>query len=319
MLAAVAFATLLMVGCASTPKPIASCDFVRTNDAVPTEIAAKLRAIGRVSAPDETRPLYAPLQATEPFDRVRITRDLSYGPANAHRLDVFTMDGGAPKPVLVFVHGGAYIGGDKHVADSPFYTNVGVWAARNGMVGVNINYRLAPQAQWPAAQRDIASALAWVRANVAAYGGNPQRIFLMGHSAGASHTASYLGHPEFQGPEATGLAGAIMVSAYYDFESLNAGPTFLQYHGSDKTVYVKRSPLPGLMASRVPMLFAVGEFDTPEFDQQATLLMSRLRAAGRCPDIVKLSAHSHMSEIYSIGTADAGLTDEILKFVRSQR
>ena len=49
--------------------------------------------------------------------------------------------GASNKPVLLFVHGGAYVGGDKHLAGSPFYSNIGAWAARNGMVGVNTQWQ----------------------------------------------------------------------------------------------------------------------------------------------------------------------------------
>jgi acetyl esterase/lipase len=306
----------IVAGCGTAS--VSRCDDVHTADGVSPDIARQLRVIGRVSAPDETRPLYAPLQAREPFDGVRIVRDLRYGPAGRNRLDVFTSDEGAAKPVLLFVHGGAYVGGDKSVAGSPFYTNIGAWAARNGMVGINMTYRLAPQDPWPAAQQDIAGGLAWARAHAAEYGGDPNRIFLMGHSAGASHVANYMGHPELQGAEAAGIVGAIMVSAFYDYDSLNATTTFKQYHGTDKAVYVKRSPLPGLMASKVPMLFVVAEFDTPEFNQQAEFLRSRYVVAGRCPDLVMLTNHSHMSEIYSVGTADIGLTSAVLRFVKAR-
>jgi triacylglycerol lipase len=86
------------------------------------------------------------------------------------------------RPVLVFVHGGGFTGGNRRTGDSPFYDNIMLWALKNGMVGVNMTYRLAPQSQWPAAQQDIASALAWVQDNIASHGGDPSRIVLMGHS-----------------------------------------------------------------------------------------------------------------------------------------
>lgn len=240
---------------------------------------------------------------------------MRYGTHERHRLDVFTPDGAQRLPVLLFMHGGAYVGGDKHIDGSPFYTNIGAWAARNGMVGVNMTYRLAPQATWPAAQEDIASAVRWVRANVAAHGGDPSRIILMGHSAGASHVSNYLAHPRFHGADGPGVAGAVIVSAFYDFEKLNATQTFFQYHGNDRAQYVQRSPLRGLLESRVPMLFAVAEFDTPDFNQQAEILKDTFCRAGRCPRMLMLPRHSHMSEIYSVGTADVGLANEILGFV----
>ena len=80
--------------------------------------------------------------------------------------------------------GGAFMRGERRTGDSPFYDNIMLWAVRQGMVGVNMTYRLAPVHPWPAAQQDIQSALKWVRENIAASGGDPTRIILMGHSAG---------------------------------------------------------------------------------------------------------------------------------------
>jgi len=306
---------LLLAACAAAP----SADYVHTADAVPPEVAKRLREIGRVSAPEPTRPLYAPLQPREPFAGVRIARDLRYGPAERNRLDVFVPTAAAPAklPVLLFMHGGAYVGGDKDMPGSPFYTNVGAWAAQHGMVGVNMTYRLAPQAPWPAAQEDLAAAIRWVRANIAAHGGDPARIFLMGHSAGASHSAMYLGLKQFHAADGPGIAGAIFVSAYYDLARVTPNPTFRQYHGQDAAQYAGRSPLPGLLETRVPVLYAVAQYDTPDFNRQADIMKDALCRAGRCPRFLMLTNHSHMSEIYSVNTADVGLTDEILAFVRA--
>ena len=292
-------------------------DYVRTVSQIPADVEKRLREIGPISAPEPTRPLYAPLQqSVEPFTNIAVKRDLRYGTAERHRLDVFTPIGASNRPVLLFMHGGAYVGGDKHISGSPFYSNIGAWAARNGMVGVNMTYRLAPQAKWPAAQEDIGNAIAWVRSNAAVHGGDPNRIYLMGHSAGASHVSNYLSHFQFHGAAGPGVVGAIIVSGFYDYEILNATSTFFQYHGNDKAKYVQHSPLPGLIASRVPMLFAVAQFDTPDFVQQAELLRKGFCNAGRCQRIVMLTGHSHMSEIYSINTADTKLSNEILEFIK---
>ena len=93
---------------------------------------------------------------------------------------------GSPRPVLIWVHGGAFVGGNKKSAQGAFfYDNVGVWAARNGMIGVNINFRLAPAHKWPTGAQDTGTAVKWVIDNIASHGGDPTRIFLAGHSAGA--------------------------------------------------------------------------------------------------------------------------------------
>src|SRR5262249_57435317 len=82
-------------------------------------------------------------------------------------------------------------GGDKN-ADGVFYGNLGHYFAGHGILTVVANYRLAPAHPWPAGSQDVASAVAWVRANAKAYGGNPERIILFGQSAGATHSAGYL-------------------------------------------------------------------------------------------------------------------------------
>jgi acetyl esterase/lipase len=288
--------------------------------AMPPEVEKRLREIGRVSAPEPTRPLYIPLHPKEPYQGVRIVRDFTYGPADRNRLDVFTPETAesARRPVLLFMHGGAYVGGDKHLAGTPFYSNIGVWAVRNGMVGVTMTYRLAPQNPWPAAQEDIAAAVRWVQANIATHGGDPARIYLMGHSAGASHTSNYVAQTQFHGPNGSGLAGAIFVSAFYDLQRLEETGSFKKYHGDDPARYAERSPLPGLLASKLPMLFAVAEFDTPDFNKQAEIMKAAFCAQGKCPNLVVLPKHSHMSEIYSVNTSDTGLTDKILAFVNAK-
>ncbi|MEJ0006660.1 MAG: alpha/beta hydrolase [Steroidobacteraceae bacterium] len=124
--------------------------------------------------------LYAPLFPKEAWAGVSIQRDIPYGTDSLQKLDVFAADGAQGKklPVLLFVHGGGFTRGDKH---GDFYPdNITLWAAKNGMVGVNIDYRLAPKDPWPAGVNDLTSAIAWVHANIAQYGGDPNRIVLFG-------------------------------------------------------------------------------------------------------------------------------------------
>ena len=108
---------------------------------MPPDIAKKLAELGRVIDPPATAKLYAPLQPTEPYFGVRIERDLKYGPAERNRLDIFMPQNvTSGRPVLIFVHGGAFIGGNKRrTPDSPFYDNIMLWAVKNGFIGVNID------------------------------------------------------------------------------------------------------------------------------------------------------------------------------------
>ena len=127
-----------------------------------SQIARRVAAIGDVVGPDQaaaSRDIFAPLHETPPHDGVDIVRDARYGPHERHRLDVFRPAEGRDLPVVVFVHGGGFVAGDKSTAGTPYYDNVGLWAARSGMVGVTMNYRLAPEHRWPSGAQDVGAAV----------------------------------------------------------------------------------------------------------------------------------------------------------------
>ena len=286
---------------------------------MPPEITKKLAELGRVIDPPATRKLYAPLQPTEPYFGVRIERDLKYGPAERNLLDVFMPQNvTSGRPVLVFVHGGAFIGGNKRIPDSPFYDNIMLWAVKNGFIGVNITYRLAPQFPWPAGAEDVASAIKWVSDGISERGGDPSRIYLMGHSAGAIHVASYVSHPEFYKVKNGGLKGAIMVSAIYDLTAAPLTDPEKAYFGSDASRYAAESSLPGLLKTNIPLMAVSSELDLQGFVKQLDLFKeaSCKRPKG-CARTVMLPQHNHMSEVYSINTADTRLTDQILEFMKA--
>jgi acetyl esterase/lipase len=288
---------------------------------MPDEIAWKLLELGPVIDPPKTAALYAPLQQKEPYRGVKVERDVKYGAADRNLLDVFQPEtASSPRPALIFVHGGAFIAGNKRTGDSPFYDNIMLWAVKNGFVGVNMTYRLAPQSPWPAAAEDLASAVQWVSNNIASRGGDPARIYLMGHSAGAVHVASYVAHPEFHKVRGGGLAGAILVSGIYDLTAGAVGDPEKAYFGSDPSRYAERSSLGGLQATSIPLMIASAELDPAPFRKQFALLKDAACKGPRgCPRAVVLPQHSHMSEVYSINTADTRLTDQILEFVKSGR
>ena len=111
----------------------------------------------------------------------RVERDLAYGPDAAQKLDL-SLPSSKSFPTLVFVHGGSLTSGDK--ADSDYGKVCDAFPAA-GIACANVNYRLLQAAQWPAPAEDVASAIAWLRTNLASRGGDPQKSFLFGHSSGA--------------------------------------------------------------------------------------------------------------------------------------
>jgi len=307
----------------ATAALILTCAFAQAQQQspMPDDIAWKLIEIGRAVDPPKTAALYTPLQQKEPYQGVKVERDLKYGPDEKNTLDVFTPEPASTgHPVLVFVRGGAFIGGDKHLPGSPFYDNIMLWAVKHGFVGVNINYRLAPAAPWPAGVEDVASALQWVAADIAARGGDPSEVFLLGHSAGAVHVASYVSHPEFHKVSGGGLKGAIMVSGLYDFTADPLGGPEKSYFGNDASLYAQRSSLQGLLKTEVPFMIVTAELDPDVMGRQFELLKdARCKSSKGCTRALVLPQHSHMSEVYSINTADDRLTREILDFVRGTK
>src|SRR5260370_35098228 len=127
------------------------------------EFARRMVQIGPVVGYPNTAEIYAPLQEKEPYQGVRIERDVKYGSADRNLLDVFRPEtASAPRPVLMFVHGGAFVAGDKREGGTPFFDNIMLWAVKNGFVGVDMTYRLAPQETWRPRPEDNDSAVPWV-------------------------------------------------------------------------------------------------------------------------------------------------------------
>jgi acetyl esterase/lipase len=283
------------------------------------DIAWRLVELGPVVDGPNTAKLYTPLQEKEPYQGVKVERDVKYGAADRNLLDVFMPQAASPpRPVMIFVHGGAFVAGDRREPGTPFFDNIMLWAVRNGFVGVNMTYRLAPQAKWPAGAEDIGSAVQWVANNIGGRGGDPARIYLMGHSAGAVHVASYVSHPEFYKVKGGALGGAITVSGLYDLTAMKLGDPERAYFGADPTRYAEESSLQGLTTTSIPLMIVAAEMDPPVFLRQFELLKdAACKRASGCARALILPQHSHMSEVYSINTSDTQLTNEILDFVKT--
>ena len=279
---------------------------------VPPDIAEGIRKIGPIVDSPGTAKLYAPLFADqkEPYPNVTVTRDIAYGEDPTEKLDIFTAGptAGAASAVVIYVHGGGFERGDKHQAGSPFYDNIMLWFTRQGMVGVNFNYRLAPKHTWPAAHEDLAAAVRWVQANIAQYGGDPDRLALWGQSAGASLIAGYLAHPQFHGRRGHGIKVAVMNSGFYENDRGGSA-----YFGKDPQELKARSATEGMKKLNIPLFVTHTEVDLPEAVKQAEAVKKALCDAGRCPLYAAFKDHSHTSQGYSVGTADTSISGPILE------
>jgi acetyl esterase len=289
---------------------------------LPPEVRAKIVEMGPVLNPDlvrTTMEMFKPLAAAKSSVGLKIDADVSYGPDARNKLDVYQMPHKAATPVLIFIPGGGYVGGDKHSNDA-IYANVGIYFARHGMLAINANYRLAPQHPWPAGAEDVGKVVTWAKANAARYGGNPDRIFLMGHSAGATHVASYAFDGNLHPREGAGVAAAILVSGLYEVTPEKPAPNITAYFGADAGQYPARSPITHVKESKVPLFIAAAEYDPPFLAVPSLDLAAKACARdGKCPRFAWLKGHNHISELASFNTGDQELGSQILEFIRATR
>ncbi|MEO6080255.1 MAG: alpha/beta hydrolase [Steroidobacteraceae bacterium] len=282
------------------------------------QIRAKLLLLGTELSPallQGTSGLMASLAA--PRDpEVEVTRDQQYGADERNRLDVFRKGKPVAAPVLVYVHGGGFVMGDKTSAGSPFYDNIGQWAAQQGWIGVTLTYRLAPQHRWPSGPEDMGRAVHWLRMHIAEYGGDPQKIFLMGQSAGAVHVAAYVSEARFHPPDSVGIAGALMISGIFDPTAQPPNQYSTAYYGEDAAVRVAARSTAGLLASEVPLLFTVSEFDPRDFQDQAMQLTQAWhQRKGSYPPMEYFAGHNHLSPAQSLGSSADDLGARIAHFI----
>lgn len=285
----------------------------------PRELEAERRgvlaALGATISPvvrDGTYALYAPLQPVE-LDH-KVVRDVPYGPHPLQTVDIHVPTGGGTNlPVFCYVHGGGFVAGDKGAPGEPFYDNVGRWAVEEGMIGVNVNYRLAPDVVYPAGAQDIGSMLALLSRSIAEYGGDPDWVVVMGHSAGAAHVASAVAWPELR-EAGSAPAGAVLSSGAYDPTA--AGGANAVYYGSDPEALAAAASIPGLCTTDVPLLVTTAEFDPPQFQRYSADLLGALVAAkGALPDFAEADGHNHFSVAMHLGTEQRWFGDRLCRFV----
>lgn len=271
-----------------------------------------IAAMGHVLGPDmlaAVQTLYQPEQARWVDAMPPVAVDLAYGEDERQRLDLYAGAGDGARPVLLWVHGGGFVRGEKASPDHPYNAHVGRWAARHGMIGAVMNYRLAPDHAWPAGGEDVGAAIDWLHDHVAPLGGDPERIVAMGTSAGAVHVATHL---RLRGAE-PGIRAAILLSGLYGFTPLDDRDRV--YYGAPSD-YPARWPREAAVETGVPLLLAWAEHDPARFQIETTALLSaRLARHGRAPRAFCGTGHNHFSLAAHIGGSDTRLSDEICAFV----
>lgn len=260
--------------------------------------------------------VYNPLLAAAPKEGVEKIHNLAYGRHPRQVADIFRPAGKQAMPVVIFVHGGAFVRGDKNVS-SEVYDNVLYWFARQGCLGINLEYRLAPEASYPGGTDDLALAITWVKSHAAGFGGDPRRIFVVGHSAGGTHVAAYAWDPA-SGYLGRDLAGIVLISARLRADTLAENPNAAgvkSYWGEDAALYDARSPVTHIAASKLPLMIVNAEFENPLLDLYGLEAAWRsAEARRRAPRYVRLTGHNHISIVAHFNTEEEILGREILDF-----
>jgi acetyl esterase/lipase len=283
-----------------------------------TSIRAEIAKLGALFNPDilaATRALYADI-IQPPSIKVYAALDMAYGSDARQTLDIYMVENDRLKPVLLYVPGGGFVGGDKR-GDDIFYGNLARWFAAEGFVVVTMNYRLAPDHAWPAGAEDVAAALGWIVSHIGNHGGDAANILIFGQSAGATHVSTALFHPQITQPW-PGLKGAVLSSGVYRMTAAQRAANLLSYFGTDESRYADRSPVTHVATNAIPLLLTVSEFDTADLSAPTYQLAEAItRRDGRPLQVVWLAGHNHVSNVLCFGSGDDAFGRKIIDFAKA--
>ena len=203
--------------------------------------------------------------------------DIAYGAEPRQRLDVYVPDGAkAGAPVILFIYGGGWDSGGKDD-----YAFAGKALAAQGFVTIIADYRLVPEVRFPIFVEDGALALRWMRDHVAEFGGDPKRVYLLGHSAGAYNAMMLTLDAHFLGAVGLGadsIRATAGLAGPYDFLPLAVAESKAAF-GQTRNLAATQ-PINFVRRSAPPIFVATGADDTTVFPRNTTGLAASLRAAG---------------------------------------
>src|SRR6185503_10242232 len=253
---------------------------------------------------------------------LKVIRDVDYVPTADYadgkdRLDIYIPDGARNTPVIFSIHGGALEAGDRR--EERF---VGQRFAGAGYVTVVISYRLSPEVSHPAHIQDVAAAFAWVTRNIARHGGDPNRVLVIGHSAGAYLAMMLAADPRWLAahklsPHA--IAGVAPVSGFYWVEREGVAPDRPAYvWGTNRKAWVDASPAHYLRPDMPPVLLLDTDGDERWRQQQKADFAEALRAAGdKDVTVYKVKGRTHMSVWTEMNDSEGEETSsQILRFAK---
>ncbi len=258
------------------------------------------------------------LPSTELAPTVVASKDVVYAAGKAedegkHKLDLYAPRGKAPAPVFFFIHGGAWKSGDR--AQYPALANR---FAREGILTVVPSYRLAPKNPHPAQIEDVAAAFAWVVRHVSDYGGDTNRLFVGGHSAGG-HLAALLTlddrYLKAHGLSPLIIRGTAVLSGVFDL-TLSEGQSSV--FGTDPQVRRDASPLYHAARGAAPFLISYCQWDYFSLPAQARTFYTALKAAEVPAELVFIPRESHISEMLHVPRENDPTSAAVLGFLKNR-
>lgn len=263
------------------------------------------------------------------WNQVEVYSDINYYPdnvskdttKNAHLLDIYKPEGCHSCPVIIYIHGGYWVMGDKgglsYKAKS--FTS-------NGYLYISINYRLSPDYQFPAHAHDVAHAFYWVKNNIINYGGNPEQIYLLGHSAGGQLAAlmaldeHYLAKFDLLPSDIAGIIG--VDSAGYYLPSLYAAEPENRYliswaFGDEPENWEAASPFNYVKAGKIVppflLLVAGGRKVSEEVNKS---FYQKLADNGYQVTLLEFKEKDHVSIDYGLGKDEDPVFPAVLNWLK---
>lgn len=258
------------------------------------------------------------LNLVVPQEGYRIERDIAYGTDPRQKLDLYVPDGlAAPAPVLLFFYGGSWQSGSK-----TYYKALGQAFASEGIIVAVADYRVYPQVRYPAFVEDGARAFAFLHAKVQARGGDPGRIFISGHSAGAYIAMMLAADPHYlrdAGADPAWIRGVIGIAGPYDFLPLQDEDLVAIFGGVNRP---ETQPVNHIDGKRPPMLLTHGADDTTVLPRNMFSMAARLRSFNTPVDVKSYPGTGHIGIILSLAPGFRGRTtlrQDILDFMTVSR
>jgi acetyl esterase/lipase len=256
------------------------------------------------------------LNATISTSGLTVTQNIAYRAGPRGGMDVYRPEGAKGLPLVVFVYGGSWQGGSKDD-----YKFVAAPLARAGLVVATPDYRVYPEVQYPTFLEDCAQAVAYARAHAAAFGADPTRLYLMGHSAGGYNVLMLATDPTYLkavGLERSDVAGVISLAGpadFYPIKETDIREVFAPAVDSPLT-----QPINHVDGHAPPMLLLHGDRDDTVYPRNSIALAAKVKAAGGDVTLKLYPGVGHIGIITSVAplfSGNAPVRADVLNFIRT--